>query len=330
MPVELPEHQRFRQDRRTVPQANCRICRSSNVEHFCTVFDRVLNTTGASWHILRCKDCGFGWTFPPLPVDQIASYYPPAYLGDVAKSLEEYLSGELYGSRSWRGESEKVRLVERYIKGGRILDVGCGAGQFLWALDSKRWEKTGVELSRDTVELVRSRLPSLRLVMGDIYSSELPEAFFDAVTFWHALEHLPDPEAVLGRAAALLRPNGWLIVSLPNLASFQAKLFREYWYPFDDVPRHLYHFSGRALDLLFERTGLQTRKRLLFSPLVNFHSLKHSLIHWSEDRFHSRVPYYALKPLLFLIPLLERPTGSYGMLTAIARKDQPSLQRPNW
>lgn len=303
-----------------MPQANCRICRSSNVEHFCTVFDRVLNTPGKTWRVLRCSECGFGWTFPPLSVDQIASYYPASYLGDVAKSLEDYLSGKLLESRSWRGETEKVRLVEGYVKGGRILDVGCGAGQFLWALDSRRWEKTGVELSKETVELVRSRLTPLRLVAGDIYSSELPEAFFDVITFWHVLEHLPDPDAVLQRATALLRPNGWLIVSLPNLASLQARLFREYWYPFDDVPRHLYHFSRRALDLLFERTGLQTRKHLLFSRLVNFHSLKHSLIHWSEDRFRSRVPYYALKPLLFLFPPLERLTGSYGILTAIACK----------
>jgi SAM-dependent methyltransferase len=270
---------------------------------------------------MRCRECGFGWTFPPLPVDRIAFYYPPTYLGDVTKSLEAYLSGKLLKSRCWRGETEKGRLVERFVRGGRILDIGCGAGQFLWALDSSRWEKTGVELSRNTVELVLHKLPSLQLVAGDIYSSELPEGNFDVITFWHALEHLPDPEKVIDRAAALLRPNGWLIVSLPNLASFQARFFRKYWYPFDDVPRHLYHFSRRALDLLLDRAGLLVRDHLPFSPLVNFHSLKHSLFHWSEDRLHSRVPYYALKPLLFLLPPLERLRGSYGILTTIAQKN---------
>ncbi len=309
-----------RQRRKLIPHAVCRICGSSNVELFCTAFDRTLKTTEETWQILRCRGCGFGWTFPQPPADRIASYYPPSYLGNVERTLEDFLSGRLLRSRSWRGETEKVRLLERRARGGRVLDVGCGAGQFLWALDPRRWQRTGVDFSGDTLESVRRRIPSLRLVAGDIHSRELHEGEFDAVTFWHVLEHLPDPDAAIRRAAALLRPSGWLVISLPNVASLQARLFRKYWYPFDDVPRHLYHFSGMSLDLLLGRAGLAVREHLLFSPLVNFHSLKHSLIHWSEGLFHSRLPYYVLKPLLLLAPPLERLAHSYGILTVVSHK----------
>ncbi len=317
-----PRKIRLHQKHRTAPQADCPVCSSSNVELFCTAYDRVLQMTSERWQILRCTACGFGWTFPPLPVERIPSYYPPTYLGDIEKSLEEYLSGNLQGSRSWRGEIEKTRLVERFVSGGRILDVGCGGGQFLWALDPDRWERIGVELSEAAVMLVRRRLSSVQLFTGDIYTNELPEGAFDAVTFWHVLEHLPDPEVVLRRAYALLRARGWLIVSLPNIASIQARLFRNCWYAFDDVPRHLHHFSERSLDLLIERAGFQLRRHLQFSPLVNFHALKHSLIYWSEEHFRTRIPYYALKPLLFLFPLLERIARSYGMLTVVAQKQE--------
>ena len=71
---------------------------------------------------------------------------------------------------------------------------------------------------------------------------------------------------------------------------------------------------------MLQRAGFLVKERLLFSPLVNFHSLKLSLLNWSEDRFHGRGPYYALKPLLFLLPPLERLTGRCGILTTIAQK----------
>jgi SAM-dependent methyltransferase len=318
--VKQPQPPEARLDRSAALPLECRICRSSSVRHFCTAFDRAVRTTGESWQILKCGRCGFAWTFPPLPAERIASYYPPAYLGDVSKSVEQYLGGRLQTSRSWRGETKKVRLLERFCPGGGILDVGCGAGQFLWALDPRRWRRVGVELSKETVELVQSRIPDIDWIPGDIYSERLAGGSFDALTFWHALEHLPEPEKVLARAAGLLRSGGWLIVSLPNIGGIQAGLFRKYWYPFDDVPRHLYHFSKLSLDLLLERAGFLVKRHLLFSPLVNFHSLKHSLLNWSEDRCRGRVPYYVLKPLLFLLPPLERLTGRCGILTTIAQK----------
>ncbi len=295
----------------------CYVCGSHNTADFCSARDRHGSGT---WQIVSCRDCGFGWTSPPLREDQIASYYPTAYLGDTRKTLDDFFSGRLTRSRSWRGEIEKVALVERFLDRGRILDVGCGDGKFLWALDPNRWLRTGVEASRDTLAIVRQRMPLLQLLAGDVYSESLGESGFDAITFWHVLEHLPQPRNVLRRTSALLKPGGWLFVSLPNLASLQAGLFRQFWYPFGDVPRHIHHFSTRSLDLLLDEVGMTVKEHRLFSPLVNFHSWKHSLLEWSERRLGSRFPYYALKPLLFAGPPMEYLTGKYGILTTIAQK----------
>ncbi len=286
---------------------------------FCCAADRLAPRPGERWKIIRCRSCGFGWTFPPLAPEEIPAHYPPEYAGDVARTLDEYFSGQLARTRSWRGETEKVRLVERYVRGGRILDVGTGDGKFLWALEPARWDRTGVEMSRATVDAVRAKMPDLRLICGDVHSPELQPGEYEAVTFWHALEHLPDPHRVLARAAGLLRPGGWLFVSLPNLDSLQARLFREHWYAFGDVPRHLYHFSPGSLGRLLGEAGLAVHARRLFSARVNMHCLKHSLLHWSENRFGSRVPYYLLKPAILGFPLLERLTGRHGITTVIAR-----------
>ncbi len=296
---------------------SCYVCGGRNLGNFCTARDR--HGSGV-WQIQRCRDCGFGWTSPPIAEDKIASYYPTAYLGDTRKTLDDFFSGRLAHSRSWRGELEKVRLVERYVHQGRILDVGCGDGKFLWALNPQRWDRTGVESSRDTVAAVSQRMPSLRLVAGNIHAASLAAVSFEAITFWHVLEHLFDPRKALNRAFEMLTPGGWLFVSLPNLESLQARLFREYWYPFGDVPRHICHFSRKSLDILLSEAGMKIRAHRLFSPYVNFHSWKHSLLEWSQGRLGSCIPYYALKPLLFAFPLLERCTGKYGILTVIAQR----------
>jgi SAM-dependent methyltransferase len=198
--------------------------------------------------------------------------------------------------------------------------VGCAEGKFLWALDASRWERCGVERDAAVVALVQGRIPGLHLVAGDEASAELEAESFDAVTCWHVFEHLHDPPVVMARLARLLRPGGRLFLSLPNLASLQAALFRRHWYPFDDVPRHLYHFSPRSLELLGARSGLAPAGRHFFSRRLNFHSLRHSAAHWAEARFGSRRPYRLLKPALALFPLLEAATGRPGIITVVLVK----------
>ena len=273
-----------------------------------------------TWQIKRCTSCGYGWTDPVLPAEALRAHYPDSYHGDTAAMLDDFLSGKLVASRSWRGEVEKVRVVQSFVKGGDILDVGCGDARFLLALLPQNWRRTGIDFARETLELVAARISCLRLIPGSIDTEKLEPESFDVLTLWHVLEHLPDPGMTLEKAARLARPNGWVFVSLPNFGSLQASLFRRYWYCFDDVPRHLHHFSRRSLDLLLQRAGFQVRRHLFFSRRVNFHSLKHSLLHWSEDSFRSRAPYYALKPLLFAFPAVEAVTRRYGILTTVAQK----------
>jgi SAM-dependent methyltransferase len=304
---------------------SCPICDSPNPYLFCSVIDRVRNIPDEQWRISRCRRCGFGWTEPLLSENEIPGYYPTTYFGEIEQRIEQYLSGAFQRSRSWRGETEKARLVETYISGGRLLDVGCGDAKFLWALNPDRWQRAGVERSVDTVELVRQRIPGIELHAGDIFNPALKSGTFDVVTFWHVLEHLPDPARALDCAASLLRPGGLIIISLPSIDSLQASLFRRHWYGFDDVPRHLHHHSHDSLNLLLDRCGLDVKHHLMFSRLINFHALKHSLLNWLTSLWAGRILYYALKPFLFGIQLLERISGRYGIRTVIATKKLASV-----
>jgi SAM-dependent methyltransferase len=300
----------------------CAICQGSHLELFCTVEDR--EERGRSWEIWRCQSCGYGWTMPWLEKTEVARYYPASYLGDTHRRMEDFLSGKLKGSRSWQMELDKVKLVESFASAGKILDVGCAHCSFLLALNSRRWQRMGVEYIREVTEIVQSYVPSLEVHPGDIHSAELDDDSLDVVTYWHVFEHLHDPRQNLKRTLELLRPGGHLFISVPRFDNWQPRTFKNFWHCFD-VPRHLHHFSQRSLEILLEEVGFSALESPFFPTREHFHQIKHSVLRWSRERISSRVPYYLLKPFLLGIPLLERLTHSSGILTMVARK--PLLQK---
>ncbi len=299
---------------------DCPVCNQAEGSLFCRAEDRLQIDPGAVYRIFQCPLCEFGWTEPSLKKEELARFYPENYLGQTAQIINEYLSGSWFGTSSWRMEAEKVKLVEQFCSRGALLDVGCGEGKFLWALDPDRWNRFGVELNSFTVRLVQKTVPEIDVREGTLDSLNVEPGGLDAVTFWHVLEHLPGPESALSRACELLQPGGWVIVSLPNIASLQARWFRSHWYPFGDVPRHIYHFSPRSLEILLRRAGFSDVRFRFFSRKVNFHCWKHSTRAWCKSRFGTERPYYALKPALHLLPLLERVGRRYSIMTAAARK----------
>ncbi len=299
----------------------CPLCSQPDSRPLCRTRDRSAPAAPSDWLIRRCLHCGLGWTDPPPSNEQIRQAYSGGYLGDAAKTMEEFFSGKLQRSRSWKNELEKVRLVESYIRKGAILDVGCGDGKFLWALDPQRWQRSGVEYLEEVVQIVRGRMPHLDLIPGDIWKKDLDQRRFDVITLWHVFEHLPEPQRVLERLHQLLAPEGLLILAVPNLASLQARWFGGRWLGLD-APRHLFHYSPRVLRRMLLDGGYQIQRQMFGSSRANLHHLKHSLIHWSEDRFGSRLPYYLFKWTLFLVNWAEQLSGRYGMLVVVSKKKE--------
>lgn len=298
----------------------CPLCGSGAVLALCSASDlQSSQRPRPRWQVRRCQKCRIAWTHPRPTPEQIRQAYPAAYLGDTEKTIQEFEEGSLQKSRSWRNETDKVRHVERHLEGGRILDVGCADGKFLWALDPGRWQRSGLEFLEETVQLVSRRMPQLELTAGTLEGADLPDGSFDAITLWHVLEHLPRPRQALERLHTLLKPGGTLFLAVPNLDSLQARLFGRHWMGLD-VPRHLFHYSPGVLRHLLEETGfLLVEERFQSSP-VNIHHIKHSLLQWSRSRFSSRLPYYLLKWGVFCLNWAEQWSGRYGMLLLVVRK----------
>lgn len=297
----------------------CPICKSDSVQLFCrTLCKRPHGKGEERYSVIRCTVCGFGWT-DPQPDTTIADYYPPDYFGDISKLIHDLKADSQRKSSPWRMELEKTHLVEQWAKGGKLLDVGCGPGQFLLALDQPPWLPEGIEQDEVATYAIKTLLPELRVWNGSAEAFQGKPDSYDVLTFWHSLEHVIQPREVLQKANTLLREGGHVIISVPNFDSLQALIFRKHWYALD-VPRHLWHFSPRALEILLNDTGFEVDKQIFFSKAVNFHQWKHSLRLTTTALTGSLVPYYLLKPILHLLPLLERFSGKWGVMTLVARK----------
>jgi SAM-dependent methyltransferase len=136
---------------------------------------------------------------------------------------------------------------------GRLVDVGSGKGHFLDAARRAGWAVLGIEVSEAAAAEAHRRYGQTTTLVADWGDAE-QSGPFDAITFWHVLEHLPDPVDALRRARPLLARDGVVVVGVPNLASWQARVFGDAWLHLD-IPRHLVHFTPATLAMVMSRAG---------------------------------------------------------------------------
>jgi 2-polyprenyl-3-methyl-5-hydroxy-6-metoxy-1,4-benzoquinol methylase len=218
-------------------------------------YDRLHGVPGA-FEVRVCSVCGSGRTFPLVPTDELASFYPASYSayaaprGSFAGLLVAAQVRRRYRSMLGRHPFSALRR----LPAGRLLDVGAGSGDLGLALEPRGWRVIGLEPSADGCRRGRSR--GLEMVEGTLETVDASDlgSGYDAVVFQHSLEHVVDPGEDLARARGLLRDGGLLIVSLPNFGSWQRRTFGSAWFHLD-LPRHRTHFTADGLKRLLRDNG---------------------------------------------------------------------------
>jgi len=242
----------------------------------------------------------------------LARFYPDDYWGGPEPSQEWISSSQV----------EKTQFLSRCgLSGGSILDVGCGSGFFLRALDPKKWDRFGVETSAAASNAAEAAIGSGHVFTGTLTASSWEDSQFDVVTFWSALEHTNEPRMNLLEARRIMKKGGTLIVQLPNAASYQARVFGGDWYALD-TPRHRYHFALPVLGRLLSETGFEVCRTTYFSKTHNSHALRQSLkakLGTKDSSAISHVVFYLslafVKPLDSVMSLF----GRGATLTVAAR-----------
>ncbi len=139
---------------------------------------------------------------------------------------------------------------------GNLLDIGAGTGDFLFTAKQNGWETIGVEPSE--------KAKGIAIGKGIKFSDstqDLESHSFDVITMWHVLEHVPNLEIQIKELKRLVKPNGTIIIAVPNFKSYDANYYGEFWAAYD-VPIHFWHFSKKAIQLLFEKENIKLEKVL--------------------------------------------------------------------
>jgi 2-polyprenyl-3-methyl-5-hydroxy-6-metoxy-1,4-benzoquinol methylase len=215
-----------------------------------------LGEAGELFRILRCSGCGLLYLSPRPEITEIGQYYPfEEYQQEFSQAVEDETSRWRRWNRRY-SLAKLSRFVNTVAAGGRLLDVGCGTGNFLaYMREQGTREVCGLDTNWQAVEYAHNRL-DLQVFHGTIEDAHYSSASFHVVTMWNVLEHLHNPPQVLQEARRVLRSDGILALSIPNGASLDARLFGPRWIGLDP-PRHLYTFTRQTLQRLLAQTGFE-------------------------------------------------------------------------
>ena len=154
----------------------------------------------------------------------------------------------------------KLRLLKNVSpEGKRLLDVGCGTGDFLKSAYKNKWDIAGIEPNINARKLANLKTNNSVFDIDQLYNYQ--QNSFDAITLWHVLEHLPNTDDQMAVFKNLLKQNGVLILAVPNFKSHDALYYKNYWAGFD-VPRHLWHFSKSSISKIVERQNMKVIKTI--------------------------------------------------------------------
>lgn len=277
----------------------CPVC-GSRERHllYSGLTDRVFGCAPGHWDLYQCKGCRSAYLDPrPTPatigiaystyfthnINSKADIEGLGLARKIRRTLANGYRNHRFGTRlqpsSWLGVlaarllpsqrltiDAEIRHIPKAKPGERLLDVGCGNGEFLELARLSGWGVVGVDFDPNAVKVARSR--GLDVRQGSVEVIDPAKERFDGITLSHVIEHVHDPLAVLRQCHALLKPGGWIWIETPNIDAQGHARYGANWRGLEP-PRHLVLFSRNALFQALAEAGFQSIADQQYRPLCS-------------------------------------------------------------
>ena len=254
------------------PYSDCPLCRSNEIAlHHCDFRGN---------RIFLCNSCGAQFMNPVYSDNHLTRYYADYYGGDAA--------GDAISQGQEKTNQLKFRAIERFVPTpGKVLDFGCGNGNFIETALAQGWQAIGYDVDCDAMQRVSKRL-GVPVRCGELSAVEWPAGSFDLVHAHHVVEHLKHPVRDISRLSRWLKPGGYFYVAVPNIDSAASRfkfrlekmgLRRKRIGRYYDSDHHVFYYSPTSMRSLLERCGFEVlmtmngnKSHISASPVAQFFS----------------------------------------------------------
>lgn len=229
---------------------HCPICNSTDHSLFIEAIDH--NVSGDKFKIVECNQCNFRFTNPIPTEETIGEYYKSENYISHSSTNKGFINKVYHIIRN-KAIKDKEKLSLKNSNGKSILDIGCGTGDFLNYCKLQNWKTLGLEPDESARKLAINKNNLEVKDTSELYNLE--ENTFDTITMWHVLEHVYNLNKDIEQYKKVLKPNGTLIIAVPNCSSKDANHYKKDWAAYD-LPIHLYHFRPNNMKELFKNHGM--------------------------------------------------------------------------
>ncbi len=275
--------------------------------------DRNRHISEENFTYYRCSSCDHIYMFP-IP-ENLSDYYPKNYYPTPTTIEQLAVMAE--------GERYKLDIVQKYVRDGRLLEIGPAHGCFAYSAKKAGFEVEAVEMDSDCCVFLQEKVGIKVINEADTIAAVRDLENYDVIVLWHVVEHLINPFGVLEALTQKLVSGGIILIATPNPYALQFRILGRFW-AHVDAPRHLSLIPVQLLTHLMNKQGL----KLLDLSMTdrgglgwNFFGWIESLKNMTKSRYGKILMELIGRVINKLMRPLERSGNRGSAYTAIYQKE---------